>query len=95
MNSIFKNGVKLGLIIWLIGIILTIITHLIFGWSNPHAPPTSFVVVCITLITVLIRMLTNIRKILFDIGNSKNKGELIVHLLGIGIVLILFVISIY
>lgn len=57
MNSDFQRGIKIGLSIYGIGIVLTVIVHLIFGWDYPHGPPTSATALFLTLVVGGLRIL--------------------------------------
>ncbi|HTE31065.1 MAG TPA: hypothetical protein VK666_11875 [Chryseolinea sp.] len=90
MTTDLKDGARVGLTIWVIGIVLTIVVHVIFGWKNPHSPPASSIIVFVGLIIVLIRLVSNAYRILFDINKDKNKGEIIIHLFG-AVIMTIFV----
>lgn len=86
MSLDFKIGIKTGLIIYGIGIILTIIVHLIFGWDYPHGPPTSALPLFLTLAVGALRLLLTLLKAMAE-KSQRAKGELLVHLT---IVIIIF-----
>ena len=90
MNPDSILGIKIGIAIWVVGILSTIVVHLLVGWDYPHAPPFSFLVVCLTVVISLIRFLSNFRNILFGVKVVQNKAELFTHLLGFTILSITF-----
>jgi hypothetical protein len=91
MNSEFKKGLRTGLLVYGIGITLTVLTHMVFGWDNAHAPPTSFIIVLALLILGAIRLTKNTSNIYFGRDRERSKGEISVHLVIFGLFL-LFVI---
>src|SRR5687768_9564745 len=94
MNPDYKKGLKTGLIVYGIGIALTILTHMVFGWDYPHAPPTSFIIVVALLILGAIRFVKNASNIYFDREKERSKGEILVHVIVLGLFL-LFILWIY
>lgn len=78
MSSDFNKGVKIGLIIYGSGILLTMIVHLILGWDYAHAPPPSFVIVLITLMIGLFRFFPALHRTM-TYASQKAKGELVIH----------------
>lgn len=57
MRSDFQRGAKIGLSIYGIGIGLTVIVHLIFGWDYPHGPPVSAIPLFLTLVVGGLRLI--------------------------------------
>jgi hypothetical protein len=88
MNSDFQRGVKIGLSIYGIGIVLTIIVHLIFGWDYPHGPPTSAIPLFLTLVVGGLRLLSTALMTMAE-RSQKAKGELIVHI-SVGVIILVF-----
>jgi hypothetical protein len=78
MSSAVKKGILIGLAIYGVGVVLTIIVHLIFGWENPHAPPHSFIVVLGTFVIGAIRFFITGHNALMK-NSATAKGELVVH----------------
>ena len=64
---------------YFIGVAFITVTHLIFGWDNPHAPPTSFLVVLAVVMLGLFRFVKNAFNILHDRDKERSKGELLIH----------------
>jgi hypothetical protein len=91
MTSEYKAGVKSGIIFYAVITVLTIITHLVFGWDYAHAPPASFFIILVALIVGIVRVLNNLRKLFLGIDTDKNKGEMIVHLLVLSCAVLFFV----
>jgi hypothetical protein len=89
MTREFKTGVQTGLAIYGVGILLTIVLHLIFGWDSAHAPPTSFIGAVLALVVGAIRLLITTDKFLIR-GSVVAKGEWVVHVVVAGL-LTLFV----
>ena len=87
MNSDFLRGVKIGLSIYGIGIVLTVIVHLIFGWDYPHGPPTSAIPLFLTLVVGGLRLLLTALMTMAE-KSLKAKGELIVHIAVVVIILV-------
>lgn len=87
MNSDFQRGVKIGLSIYGIGIVLTVIVHLIFGWDYPHGPPTSAIPLFLTMVVGGLRLLLTALMTMAE-KSQKAKGELIVHNAVVGIILV-------
>lgn len=82
----FNLGLRNGLLIYGIGALLTVVTHLITGWDYAHAPPVSFLLILITLIVGLIRFFSTLKGTLTD-NSEKAKGELTIH----GVLAFLFI----
>lgn len=78
MSSDFKIGIKTGLIIYGVGIVFTIIVHLIFGWDYPHGPPSSALPLFLTLLVGALRLLLTLMKTMTEKSQRAN-GELLVH----------------
>jgi len=93
MNTEYKTGLKTGIIVYLIGIPLIIFTHLILGFNSGHLPPTSFISALALFILAIIRFATNVSRIFTGRAVDRNKGEMLIHFIFLGLVLgyILFV----
>lgn len=68
----------IGLVIYFIGAIATIVAHMILGWKNIHSPPPSIVVVLMILLVGFFRTLFNMLKIVLSNDSKdkiRNKGE--------------------
>jgi hypothetical protein len=74
----FKKGIFIGLAIYGVGMILTFIIHLIYGWEYPHGPPVSIIPIFVTLAVGTIRLLTTAHHV-FMHNSSLAKGELVIH----------------
>ena len=81
MNLDYKRGLKTGFIVYLIGISLVILTHLVLGFDGAHSPPTSFVVVLALVILGIFRLVTNLSRIITGKSVEKSKGELLIHVI--------------
>lgn len=81
MDKQFKTGVNRTITFYLIGLVLTLIVHAFWGWDIPHAPPSSFLV---SMIFVFIGLLWFVSA-LIDIDCPKSKGEVVVHLVVLGV----------
>ena len=88
MNA-FKKGILIGLAIYAIGTAVTVVIHLIYGWSYPHAPPPSAIPIFITLVIGAIRLLITAYRVVLK-KSALAKGELIVHAF-VALVLILLI----
>jgi len=89
MNSEYKKGLQTGLIVYGIGIALTVLTHMVFGWDNAHAPPTSFIIVLALVILGAIRLMKNAANIYYNREKERSKGEITVHLVVFGLLMLL------
>jgi len=94
MNLDYKRGLKTGIIVYSIGIPVVILTHLVLGFDGGHGPPTSFVVAVALVILGLIRFVSNGSRILTGRAVEKNKGEILIHLIFLGLVAVAFVLMI-
>jgi hypothetical protein len=90
VKSDLQRGVVIGLSIYGIGTILTVIVHQIFGWLNPHSPPTSALPLFLTLIIGAWRLLVTAFNGILKKSKTA-KGELMVHI-GAGIIVFGFVV---
>src|SRR5688500_4660119 len=88
MKSDFQRGVKIGLSIYGIGIVLTVIVHMIFGWDYPHGPPTSAIPLFLTFVVGGLRLLFTALMTMAE-KSPKAKDELIVHI-GLGVIILAF-----
>ena len=82
MTKEYRKGLMVGLLIYFIGTIATVIGHVIIGRGYVHAPPASFFIFVLTLIVGLVRLVLNLVKVfLIEIisGRDKLKGEMLVH----------------
>lgn len=62
-----------------IGIVLTVIVHLIFGCDYPHGPPTSAIPLFLTFVVGGLRLLFAALMAMAE-KSQKAKGELTVHI---------------
>jgi hypothetical protein len=90
VKSDLQSGVVIGLSIYGIGTILTVIVHQIFGWHNPHSPPASAIPLFVTLIIGGWRLLVTAFNTILE-KSKMAKGELMVHI-GAGIIVFGFVV---
>jgi hypothetical protein len=74
----FKTGLKTGLMIYGVGILLTVIVHLIFGCDYRHGPPTSALPLFLTLLVGAFRLLLTLLKTV-SVRSHQTMGELLVH----------------
>ncbi|HEY5745536.1 MAG TPA: hypothetical protein VIU12_05650 [Chryseolinea sp.] len=78
MSSALKKGILIGLALYGLGAVLTVIVHLIFGWESPHAPPVSAIPVFFTLVIGAIRLFITANNV-FMKNSATAKGELAIH----------------
>jgi H+/Cl- antiporter ClcA len=83
--SDLKNGLIIGILIYLFGALLTYLVHKLTGWSYGHAPPVSFLVIILTYIVGIIRSIFNKANLSINYKKNRNKGELIIHLTILGL----------
>ncbi len=79
MSEEFKKGISVGLVIYLVGAVLTMVTHMVVGWGYMHAPPASFFVILLALLVGAIRFFACLWRITSDNNESAAKGEMLVH----------------
>ena len=79
MSEEFKKGISVGLVIYLVAAVLTMVTHMIVGWEYVHAPPASFVVILLALLVGAIRFFVCLWRITADNNKSGAKGEMLIH----------------
>jgi hypothetical protein len=89
MDSELKKGVIDGFTIYAVGIFVTLVVHLIYGWANMHSPPASAIPAFITLIVGSYRLLSTALKT-FAQQSQQAKGELFVHI-GAALLLLAFI----
>lgn len=80
MSESFKEGLVKGLLVWLIGFVITAITHTVVGWDYAHAPPASAIVVLMTMIVGIFRLVKSASDYIRDKEKAKNRGEIIIHI---------------
>lgn len=80
MSESFKSGLVKGLLVWLIGFVITAITHNVVGWDYAHAPPASAIVVLMTIIVGIFRLVKSASDFIGDKEKAKNTGEIVIHI---------------
>ncbi|SHG82679.1 hypothetical protein SAMN04488109_2024 [Chryseolinea serpens] len=78
MQSEQKKGILIGLAIYGVGTVLTVIVHWIYGWKYPHGPPPSAIPIFVTIVIGAIRLLITAYRVILK-KSALAKGELIVH----------------
>jgi hypothetical protein len=89
MQADYRKGLKIGLLIYGIGILVTVALHLVLGWDNAHAPPTSALPLAVTLVVGAFRFVYCVFEIIAK-RSTLAKGELAIHL-SIAAALLIFV----
>jgi hypothetical protein len=90
MTKQYKAGFAIGLLIYVVGLLATVVGHWIMEWEYVHGPPPSFLIVVLTLFIGFIRVIIILINLLSSYNLSKkdrHKGELLIH--GVVFILIL------
>lgn len=78
-----SKGLKRTLAFYLLGLLLTILVHLFYGFGNADTPPASFFALLFFIAVGVCWFLLDIFLILVKKKANKEKADLLVHIIGL------------
>jgi hypothetical protein len=87
----FRKGVFTGVVLYIVGAIVTVLSHLFIRWDYVQGPPPSFMVLLFFVLIGLYRLFKTAYRVSRSKDQRKNGGEMTVHLILFGLIFLFFV----
>ena len=89
MRAAITNGLKNSILFYALSITITIAVHVVIGWQNKVFLPKSAIVIIFVALVAIPWALLNISNLICPIKRFRNAGELIAHIIFLGIISVL------